>query len=82
MLLLLSWHVAELAESSGAKVHYNLHSSKGRYLRQCLCELETGKELSILGVLGSTRDASQHKAGDQLEVDFDVKPGRHTQTFG
>lgn len=44
------------------------------YLRKCFSEFEACKELPILGILGSDRDASQHKACDQLEVHFDVKP--------
>lgn len=50
-------------------------SARQRVLRQRLSQLEAGKELSVLGVLGATRDARQHEAGDQLEVDFDVEPG-------
>lgn len=57
----------------------NFHNSKQQqqqYLRECFGQLEACKQLSVLSVLGSDREARQHEAGDQLQVDFDVEPGR------
>ena len=50
------------------------------YLRQRLCELEAGEELAVLCILGSPRYAGQHEAGDQLQVDLDVKPEADTRS--
>lgn len=52
-----------------------LQFKQSSYLRKCFSEFEACKELSILGILGSDRNASQHEAGDELEIHFDVKPG-------
>ncbi len=45
-----------------------------RIFRQRLCQLEACKQLSILSILGTTRNASQHKACHQLQVNLDVEP--------
>lgn len=64
----------ENSETSMASVYCVCRFNWCSYLRKCFSEFEACKELSILGILGSDRNASQHKAGNQLEVHFDVKP--------
>lgn len=58
-----------------ASADCNCQCNQSSYLGKCFSEFEACKELSVLGILGSNGNAGQHKAVNQLEVHFDVKPG-------